>query len=144
MLCLLLWLSLLCCSYLSSPHTGSCSALERFGLNAMHAGRKGDTQGGNELCTHGKRVCTQTTFTYSNSMANQSERASARLPTWLTRPHSQPEPPFCASQEAASSILCLPSLTKSKSFHFVLPLPHRQQSPPFCASSPSHETAPSV
>lgn len=144
MLCLLLWLSLLCCSYLSSPHTGSCSALERFGLNAMHAGRKGDTQGGNELCTHGKRVCTQTTFTYSNSMANQSERASARLPTWLTRPHSQPEPPFCASppsQKANPSILCFPSLIDSSLHHFVPPLPHMKQPPLFSASK---ESAPSI
>lgn len=28
--------------------------LERFGLNTIPAGRKGDTQGGSDLCTHGK------------------------------------------------------------------------------------------
>lgn len=61
------------------------------------------------LCIHG--------CTYSNSMLNQPERASAWLPT---RPHSQAAPPFCASQEAAPSILCLPFLIRSISLHLCL------------------------
>ena len=67
-------------------------------------------------------------------MWNQPERASTRLPTWLTRHHGQPAPPFCASQEAAPSILCLPSLTRSSLLHLVSPFPHKKQPAPFCAS----------
>lgn len=80
-------------------------------------------------------------FTYSNSMLNQPEKASAWLPAWLTGLHSEPAPPFCVSQETAPSILCLPSLTRSSPFHFV---PHSRQPPPFYAFPPSQEMSPSI
>lgn len=164
MLCLLLWLSLLCCSYLSSPHDiRSCSGLERFGLNTICVGRKGDTQCGDELCTHGKGVCTHTTVTrihifklhvepaweglsVAASLAHwTSQRASTSIlcltgdsPLHLVSPlpHKKQPLPFCASQQAAPSILCLPSLTRNVPLHSVPPLPHKKCPPPFCAFPP--------